>query len=116
MALAAISRIFGPNFFAKAPVGIARMMPTKVKIDINHDALESVMPNCCVICVMITGTLYCDAATAVPNKSSTTAISIQLRNLLSDFISSIPLFLLQSARRPGASADDALQRTTTLPA
>ena len=72
------STFFGPIFLARAPVGSASTMPANVKIDISHDELPESMPNISMRLDMITGTLYCVDAMAVPNSSRHTAMSIQL--------------------------------------
>lgn len=55
---AASSIVFGPNFLASAPVGRAKMMPTKVKIDMSHEADPASMLILVMMSPMTTGTLY----------------------------------------------------------
>ena len=77
IAAAASSMVFGPNFFASAPVGSARTMPTNVKMDMSHDAELASMSMFAMMSPMTTGTLNWIVAIAVPNRSMATAISAQ---------------------------------------
>ena len=62
------------------------MMPTKVKIDISHDADPASMPMFVMMSPMTTGTLNWIVAIAAPNRSMATAISAQFPYLFSVFL------------------------------
>ena len=104
-AAAASSMVFGPNFLASAPVGRARMMPTNVKMDMSHDAELASISMLAMMSPMTTGTLYCTVAIAVPNRSMTIAINIQLPYFFSASISNSLIFVLRRSGRLQAAAN-----------
>ena len=61
----------GPKRLARKPVGSATMMPTKVNIDIDHDAVAASTPNSAMKSVMMVGILYWAMVTAVATRNST---------------------------------------------
>ena len=87
---AARSMVLGPNFLASAPVGKAKMMPTKVKMDMSHEAEPGSMFMLVIMSPMTTGTLNWTVAIAVPNSNIATAISAQFAYFLSVFITRPP--------------------------
>ena len=76
---AASSMVFGPNFLASAPVGMAKTMPTNVKMDMSHEAEFVSLFMFVMMSPMTTGTLNWIVAMAVPNRSMAMAINAQFR-------------------------------------